>query len=1088
MSSSYTASNVFGSNNPPSVRSGLNLESQEDHYNGPSSSEMIPKEVAQVGERYSFTFQSGKEWQKDLVKLKEILKEKVKKQLRIKQGYAGMLKVTKEKMRGPLQKAMTELSDIISELMEDLQILEVYQIGGSEKESIDSNDILLASSIAHHVDGDAQSQTNNASRLFVLKNELSKEIKIRDGFERFMNSQFQRNTGNQQNKSSSASGQEASKVQSLYEDTRAKISYLRMQIEKIERQELQKTINISNTKHNRYELMVEDLMYKLHREMAFSSGAANMLKLMCKNRNIHNKEKGSNLFENGSSKQLQDAFENYVQAEEKINLIRLSLIKYCNELPEDSPNRTLLKDIETSISCEAKRNCSSMGSPLSHKQMNISFESGRSDTTRRSSTSSKMSFNAQPSGLPKLAVSGKLEVRIMGCQDVIKEIPGQRLRTDLAHDTANGNTTVLTEILSKKGSKKLQKHHSHGQISLNQESSDAFARLRLDNHVVGETETKPISLQAWNNSKFTLDLDRAKELEIEICYKDFRSMCAFTVIKLGDLIDEKDTSGLMLPLEPQGNVFVEFKYFNPVVSRKPNLMRQKRVMRKRDVFPGKDVLNKNWGRQNTAYPGMNILSATRSSTNLKDRSDAAYRTKELSLDTDKRLEDVSRGMSDLMGGKKASSGMSQSVYNDKTTSPGHAKGFNFASIDPTKTVVFSSSNISAGDPLQQGRRQSSPNVHQNKGSVSGGGKGNYEVPKLKESNNLSSTHKQGMEGSQKSHKSGVLALANFRLISVLGRGHFGKVILSQHKNTSKYFALKILKKGDILARDEVESLNTEKRIFEIASKSKHPFLVNLYGCFQTKEHVFFVMEYSMGGDLMRHIHDDIFSEERACFYASCVLLGLEFLHGNNIIYRDLKLDNLLLDAQGYVKLADFGLCKEGMGPNDTTSTFCGTPEFLAPEVLVESCYTRAIDWWGLGVLIFEMLVGEPPFSGDDEEEIFDSIVNDDVRYPRFLSIEAISIMRRLMRKNPERRLGGGEKDAKEVREQRFFSHINWEWDKLLRREIKPKFVPKIKGFEDVSNFDEEFTKELPTFSPAKDKRVITEADQAMFKDFDFSTL
>ncbi|CEF62865.1 Serine/threonine-protein kinase N2 [Strongyloides ratti] len=1088
MSSSHSASNLFGSSNPTSTRSGLNMESKEGHGNGPSSSEMIPKEVAQVGERYNFNFQSGKEWQKDLVKLKEILKEKVKKQLRIKQGYAEMLKVTKEKMKGSLQKSMTELSDIISELMEDLQILEVYQIGGSERESIDSNDLLLDGSIAHHVDGDSQSTTNNASRLFILKNELSKEIKIRDGFERFMNSQFQRNSGNTQLKSST-SGQEASKVQSLYEDTRAKISYLRMQIEKIERQELQKTINISNTKHNRYELMVEDLMYKLHREMAFSSGAANMLKLMCKNRNIHNKEKGSNLFENGSSKQLQDAFENYVQAEEKINLIRLSLIKYCNELPEDSPNRSLLKDIETSISCEAKRNCSSMGSPLTHKQLSNSFERNRSTTSRRSSSSSKMSFSAQPSGLPKLAVSGKLEVRIIGCQDVIKEIPGQRLRTDLAHDTANGNTMVLTEILSKKGSKKLQKHHSHGQLSLNQESSDAFARLRLDNHIVGETEIKPISLQAWNNSRFTLDLDRAKELEIEICYKDFRSMCAFTVIKLGDLIDEKDTSGLMLPLEPQGNVFVEFKYFNPVVSRKPNLMRQKRVMRKRDVFPGKDVLNKNWGRQNTAYPGMNVLPTTRLSANLKDRDDAAYRTKKLSLDTDKRLEDVNRGISDIMVNKKCSNTVSQSVYNDKTIISGNAKGFNFAGIDPTKTVVFSASNISTGGATSfHGRRQSSPNVQQNKNIVSEIKEGNYEIPKLKESNNLSTLHKHGIEGIQKSQKSSSLTLANFRLISVLGRGHFGKVILSQHKNTSKYFALKILKKGDILARDEVESLNTEKRIFEIASKTKHPFLVNLYGCFQTKEHVFFVMEYSMGGDLMRHIHDDIFSEERACFYASCVLLGLEFLHGNNIIYRDLKLDNLLLDAQGYVKLADFGLCKEGMGPNDTTSTFCGTPEFLAPEVLVETCYTRAIDWWGLGVLIFEMLVGEPPFSGDDEEEIFDSIVNDDVRYPRFLSIEAISIMRRLMRKNPERRLGGGEKDAKEVKEQRFFSHINWEWDKLLRKEIKPKFVPKIKGYEDVSNFDEEFTKELPTFSPAKDKRVITEADQTMFKDFDFSTL
>ncbi|XP_042873704.1 uncharacterized protein LOC122254191 isoform X2 [Penaeus japonicus] len=330
---------------------------------------------------------------------------------------------------------------------------------------------------------------------------------------------------------------------------------------------------------------------------------------------------------------------------------------------------------------------------------------------------------------------------------------------------------------------------------------------------------------------------------------------------------------------------------------------------------------------------------------------------------------------------------------------------------------------------------------------------------------------------------GSMGMDQFRLISVLGRGHFGKVILGQYKNTGEYFAIKALKKGDIIARDEVESLLAEKRIFEVANSVRHPFLVNLFACFQTESHVCFVMEYAAGGDLMMHIHADVFDEPRAVFYAACVVLGLQYLHDNKIIYRDLKLDNLLLDTEGYVKIADFGLCKEGMGYGDRTGTFCGTPEFLAPEVLTETSYTRAVDWWGLGVLIFEMLVGESPFPGDDEEEVFDSIVNDEVRYPRFLSIEAVAIMRKLLRKHPDRRLGASEKDAEDVKKQQFFRNVIW--DDLLQRKVKPPFVPTVTSPEDVSNFDEEFTTEKPVLTPPKDPRHLNDTDQTLFKDFNY---
>ncbi|KAG2469871.1 PKN2 kinase, partial [Polypterus senegalus] len=311
-----------------------------------------------------------------------------------------------------------------------------------------------------------------------------------------------------------------------------------------------------------------------------------------------------------------------------------------------------------------------------------------------------------------------------------------------------------------------------------------------------------------------------------------------------------------------------------------------------------------------------------------------------------------------------------------------------------------------------------------------------------------------------------------------------QVLLAEYKQTGKLYAIKALKKGDIVTRGEVDSLMCEKRIFETVNRSQHPFLVNLFACFQTPEHVCFVMDYSPGGDLMMHIHSNVFSEKRARFYAACVVLGLEFLHINKIVYRDLKLDNLLLDVDGFVKIADYGLCKEGMGHGDQTGTFCGTPEFLAPEVLTENTYTRAVDWWGMGVLIYEMLVGVSPFPGDDEEEVFDSIVNDEVQYPRFLSPDSKSVICKLLQKNPEKRLGAGERDAEDVKEHQFFQEINWE--DLLHKKVKPPFIPTVKSPCDVSNFDEEFTVLKPVLTPPHTGCCLTRQEQEQFGDFDFT--
>uniref|UniRef100_G3PPJ4 Protein kinase N3 n=1 Tax=Gasterosteus aculeatus aculeatus TaxID=481459 RepID=G3PPJ4_GASAC len=326
-------------------------------------------------------------------------------------------------------------------------------------------------------------------------------------------------------------------------------------------------------------------------------------------------------------------------------------------------------------------------------------------------------------------------------------------------------------------------------------------------------------------------------------------------------------------------------------------------------------------------------------------------------------------------------------------------------------------------------------------------------------------------------------LEDFKYISVLGRGHFGKVLLAEFKKTEKLYAIKALKKRDIVTRDEVDSLMSEKRIFEMINASRHPFLVSLHGCFQTSDHVCFVMEYLPGGDLMIHIHNHVFSEAQTRFYSACVLLGLEFLHLNKIIYRDLKLDNLLMDADGFIKITDFGLCKEGMGHGDRTSTFCGTPEFLAPEVLTDDDYTRAVDWWGMGVLIFEMLIGESPFPGEDEEEVFDSIVNDDVQYPGSLPPDVVCIIQKLFKKNPLKRLGAGERDAAELKGEKFFESIDWE--ALLAKKVTPPFLPSIKESVDVGNFDSEFTRLQPVMTPPAKPFVLSAEQQGAFADFDF---
>lgn len=246
------------------------------------------------------------------------------------------------------------------------------------------------------------------------------------------------------------------------------------------------------------------------------------------------------------------------------------------------------------------------------------------------------------------------------------------------------------------------------------------------------------------------------------------------------------------------------------------------------------------------------------------------------------------------------------------------------------------------------------------------------------------------------------------------------------------------------------------------------------------------MEYVNGGDLMFQIQKARkFDEARTRFYAAEVSLALMFLHRHGILYRDLKLDNILLDVDGHCKIADFGMCKEGMFGGNTTETFCGTPDYIAPEILQELQYDASVDWWALGVLMYEMMAGQPPFEADNEDDLFESILHDDVLYPVWLSREAISILKGFMTKNPARRLGcvknhGGERA---ILIHPFFKD-KIDWDALEDRKVKPPFKPKIKSPTDATNFDKDFTSEDPRLTPV-DPVVISAINQDEFQGFTF---
>uniref|UniRef100_A0A7N9AQL8 protein kinase C n=1 Tax=Mastacembelus armatus TaxID=205130 RepID=A0A7N9AQL8_9TELE len=839
----------------------------------------------------------GSKFQQRLEDARALLRQEIQRELKIKEAAERLRRaVTNRKSAADVEGQLKASSRKLDKLHMELQELNARSMATEKDKELNRT----TESCQWE---DATSPL--AVHVRTLKKQLTMETKVKHGAENMIQTYTN---------SSVKDRKMLSTAQQMLQDSRTKIELLRMQIIKVSQ------LTVTNpTQYSPVELRVAELMHHMKIESAVAEGAKNVVKQL------------SGLFL--MSILCSQAQARMQESSQKVDLLRLSLERRLSELPQDHPKHTAIKEelmLGTSPSyCTPKKQSNSP-----------------------SSASSSSFFKPA-------CLTGRLEVCLMGCQDLLESVPGRgrvtgvlatpdgksmKVRAGLSGRSANGKTTKADDL-----------------------SSEISAVLKVDNRIVGRTHWRQLGKDAWGQS-FSIELERSRELEINVCWRDWRALSGVKFLRLEDFLDNR-RHGMCLQLEPQGILFIEVTFINPVIERRPKLQRQRRIFPKEK---GKDFLRAAQMNMNFATWGRLVMSILPPCSSLEP-------------------------MSPPLAGPST-------ALTSSTTPP--------------------------------------------------------------------------------SRKEEKLGMEDFNCISVLGRGHFGKVLLAEYKKSGKLYAIKALKKGDIVTRDEVDSLMCEKRIFEVINASRHPFLVNLYGCFQTADHVCFVMAYSAGGDLMTHIHTSIFTEKQTQFYCSCVLLALEFLHQNKIVYRDLKLDNLLMDADGFVRIADFGLCKEGMGHGDRTSTFCGTPEFLAPEVLTESNYTRSVDWWGLGVLIYEMLVGESPFPGDDEEEVFDSIVNDDVRYPRFLSPESVSLIQKLLQKNPEMRLGAGVEDASVIKRHRFFQGMHWE--ALLAKKVKPPFLPVIRAPQDVSNFDEEFTRLKPVLTLPRTPCSLTTEQQEIFADFDFS--
>ncbi|CAF4125927.1 unnamed protein product [Rotaria sp. Silwood2] len=290
-------------------------------------------------------------------------------------------------------------------------------------------------------------------------------------------------------------------------------------------------------------------------------------------------------------------------------------------------------------------------------------------------------------------------------------------------------------------------------------------------------------------------------------------------------------------------------------------------------------------------------------------------------------------------------------------------------------------------------------------------------------------------------------LEDFECIRTIGKGSFGRVMLVKHISNGNFYAMKILEKQKVLNYRQIEHTLHEKRILQAIS---FPFIVNLDYHFKDSTYLYMVLEFIPGGNMFSYLRKvGRFSEQHTRFYAAQIVLTLEYLHYLGIIYRGLKPEDLLIDTDGYLKVADFGFAKK---ITDRTWTLCGMPEYLAPEIILSKGYNKAADWWALGILVYEMSAGYPPFFADQPIQIYEKIVSGKIRFPSHFSSDLKDLLRNLLQIDVKKRYGTLENGVDDIQIHRWFSATDW--NAIYQRQVEAPFVPKIKEPGDASNFNE----------------------------------